>query len=68
MREDFLYDYVLVLGHNDVPRIKGRGSATFVHLAREGYRPTAGCIAFSRRDLLTVLAEIRRGSSFLVMR
>ncbi|MHA1517063.1 MAG: L,D-transpeptidase family protein [Alphaproteobacteria bacterium] len=68
MREDTLYDYVLVLGYNDRPRIKERGSAIFVYLARPGYTPTEGCIAFSKSDLAAVLAEIRRGSSFLVMR
>jgi len=68
MRDDALYDYVLALGYNDRPRIKGKGSAIFVHLARPGYAPTKGCIAFSRRDLLAVLAEIRRGSCFLVLR
>jgi L,D-peptidoglycan transpeptidase YkuD (ErfK/YbiS/YcfS/YnhG family) len=67
-RTDHLYDLVLVLGYNDRPRIKGRGSAIFVHLARPGYTPTEGCIAFSRRDLLAVLAEIRRGTAFVVMR
>ena len=68
MRKDPLYDYILVLGYNDRPCIKGRGSAIFVHLAREGYTPTAGCIAFSKSDMAAVLAETRRGSSFLVMR
>jgi len=67
-RADDLYDFVLVLGYNDRPRIRGRGSAIFVHLARPGYTPTEGCIAFSRRDLLAVLAEIRCGAAFQVMR
>jgi len=67
-RDDDLYDLVLVLGYNDRPRIKGKGSAIFVHLAREGHTPTEGCIAFSRADLLAVLAELRRGTPFLVMR
>ena len=68
MRPDALYDLVLVLGYNDRPRIKGKGSAIFVHLARPGYTPTEGCIAFSRRDLLAVLAEVRRGTTIVVMR
>jgi len=67
-RDDHLYDLILVLGYNDRPRIKGKGSAIFVHLARPCYAPTEGCIAFSRRDLLAVLAEIRCGTTFLVMR
>ena len=66
-RDDDLYDLVLVLDHNDRPRIKGKGSAIFVHLARAGYTPTEGCIALSRRDLYAVLAEIRRGTDILVM-
>lgn len=59
-REDHLYDVALVLGYNDRPRVKGKGSAIFVHLAREGLTPTAGCIALSRRDLRALLADLRR--------
>jgi L,D-peptidoglycan transpeptidase YkuD (ErfK/YbiS/YcfS/YnhG family) len=66
-RGDNLYDLILVLGHNDRPRVRGRGSAIFVHLARPGYVPTAGCIAHSRHDLLMLLAELRRGSAIVVM-
>lgn len=66
-RADHLYDLVLVLGYNDRPRIKGRGSAIFVHLARPGYTPTEGCIALSRRDFLALLAEAGKGRSPLVI-
>ncbi len=55
MRDDHLYDIVVVLSHNDRPRIKGKGSAIFMHLARPGYTPTEGCIALSRHDLLMLL-------------
>jgi L,D-peptidoglycan transpeptidase YkuD (ErfK/YbiS/YcfS/YnhG family) len=67
-RTDHLYDVILVLGHNDRPRVRGKGSAIFVHLAREGLTPTAGCIALSRRDLAALLAELRRDSQIVVMR
>jgi L,D-peptidoglycan transpeptidase YkuD (ErfK/YbiS/YcfS/YnhG family) len=67
-RADHLYDLVLVLGYNDRPRVKGKGSAIFVHLARPGYTPTDGCIGLSLRDLLALLAQIRRGSAIVVMR
>jgi L,D-peptidoglycan transpeptidase YkuD (ErfK/YbiS/YcfS/YnhG family) len=66
-RGDPLYDLVFVLGYNDRPRIRGKGSAIFVHLARPDYTPTEGCIALSRRDLYAVLAEIRRGTEIVVM-
>jgi L,D-peptidoglycan transpeptidase YkuD (ErfK/YbiS/YcfS/YnhG family) len=55
MRSDSLYDLVLVLGYNDRPRVKGKGSAIFLHLARRGFTPTDGCIALSRPDMLMLL-------------
>ena len=67
-RADQLYDLVLVLGYNDRPRVRGRGSAIFVHLARPGYTPTEGCIALTRRDLLALLAQVRPGSAIIVKR
>jgi L,D-peptidoglycan transpeptidase YkuD (ErfK/YbiS/YcfS/YnhG family) len=60
MRADHLYDLIIVLGYNDRPRVKGRGSAVFVHLARPGYAPTAGCVALRRRDLLALLRQADR--------
>jgi L,D-peptidoglycan transpeptidase YkuD (ErfK/YbiS/YcfS/YnhG family) len=66
-RTDHLYDLVLVLGYNDLPRVRGRGSAIFVHLARPGLTATDGCIALSRRDLLALLAQARPGSPIVVM-
>ena len=44
-RDDRLYDIVGVLDWNFRPRIRGRGSAIFLHLCRPGFGPTAGCIA-----------------------
>jgi L,D-peptidoglycan transpeptidase YkuD (ErfK/YbiS/YcfS/YnhG family) len=68
MREDQLYDLIIVLDYNDRPRVRGRGSAIFVHLARDGYTPTAGCIGLSRHDLLMLIAYAKRGARILVTR
>ena len=65
-RDDHLYDIVGVLDWNISPRVRGRGSAIFLHLARPGYRPTAGCIALSRRDLGLLLGAAGRHPCFLV--
>jgi len=54
---DEIYDVIGVLGWNDAPVARGRGSAIFLHLARPGFSPTEGCIALEQRDLLRVLAE-----------
>ena len=58
-REDGLYDLVVVLGCNDRPRVRNRGSAIFMHVARPGYAPTEGCIALARPHLLRLLARLR---------
>jgi L,D-peptidoglycan transpeptidase YkuD (ErfK/YbiS/YcfS/YnhG family) len=65
-RDDALYDLVVVLGYNDRPRSLGRGSAIFMHLARPGYVPTAGCIALSRADMLKLLARLKPGDSIAI--
>lgn len=58
-RDDGLYDICVVLDWNTRPgRVRNRGSAVFVHLARPGYRWTEGCIALSRLHLEWLLARI----------
>ncbi len=61
-REDGVYDVVVVLGHNDDPPIAGMGSAIFLHLARDSYAPTEGCVALNRRDLDLLLAKAEPGA------
>jgi L,D-peptidoglycan transpeptidase YkuD (ErfK/YbiS/YcfS/YnhG family) len=55
-RQDGLYDVVGVLGWNDAPVQRGRGSAIFLHVARPDYGPTEGCVALALQDLRSVLA------------
>ncbi|HET8996416.1 MAG TPA: L,D-transpeptidase family protein [Acetobacteraceae bacterium] len=55
-RRDGLYDVVGVLGWNDAPVVRGRGSAIFLHVARPDYGPTEGCVALALPDLRRVLA------------
>lgn len=64
-RDDHLYDLVGVLGWNDDPVERGRGSAIFLHLARPDYAPTEGCIALAERDLRAVLEAGLRGVEVL---
>ncbi len=58
MRDDGLYDLIVEIDHNDRPRIAGRGSAVFIHVARAGFAPTAGCVALRRNDLLRLLERL----------
>jgi L,D-peptidoglycan transpeptidase YkuD (ErfK/YbiS/YcfS/YnhG family) len=64
-REDALYDIVGVLGWNDDPVERGRGSAIFLHLARPDFAPTEGCVALAPGDLRAVLAAGLRGIEVL---
>jgi L,D-peptidoglycan transpeptidase YkuD (ErfK/YbiS/YcfS/YnhG family) len=57
-RDDALYDLIIEIDHNTRPRIAGRGSAVFLHLARANRSPTAGCVAFGGRDLWRVLERL----------
>lgn len=65
-RQDGLYDLIVVLDHNQCPRVQGLGSAIFMHVARPGYRPTAGCVALTLADLRQVLRLARPGSRLVV--
>jgi L,D-peptidoglycan transpeptidase YkuD (ErfK/YbiS/YcfS/YnhG family) len=56
-RRDGLYDIVGVLGWNDAPVERGRGSAIFLHVARPDYAPTEGCVALAAGDLRALLAD-----------
>jgi L,D-peptidoglycan transpeptidase YkuD (ErfK/YbiS/YcfS/YnhG family) len=57
-RGDHLYDFIVEIDHNTRPRIARRGSAVFLHLARENFSPTAGCIGMTRSAMLRLLARI----------
>jgi len=65
-REDNLYDLVVVLGHNDAPRIRNRGSAVFMHVARPGFLATEGCVALRASDLRRVLRIVTRRSEIVI--
>lgn len=57
-RDDALYDLVAEIGWNDRSPRPGRGSAIFLHAARPGFPPTAGCVALAPPALRRLLARI----------
>jgi L,D-peptidoglycan transpeptidase YkuD (ErfK/YbiS/YcfS/YnhG family) len=62
-RQDHLYDVIAVLGFNDDPVIDGKGSAIFLHVAKQDYGPTEGCVALSIDDLLAALEAMKPGAT-----
>ncbi|MEM7191137.1 MAG: L,D-transpeptidase family protein [Pseudomonadota bacterium] len=65
-RGDPLYDIVAVTDQNFIPAFPHAGSAIFVHLWRKPRHPTAGCIAFRRRDLEWILARWNQHSRLII--
>ena len=59
-REDGLYDAIVTLGHNDAPPVPGLGSAIFLHCWNGG-RPTEGCVAIAKEEMLTLLPLLESG-------
>jgi L,D-peptidoglycan transpeptidase YkuD (ErfK/YbiS/YcfS/YnhG family) len=69
-RHDHVYDIIVVVGYNDQPVTKNKGSAIFMHIVRKSvdqhYQETAGCIAFTKRNLLHVLASLRANTKIII--
>ncbi|MBK1637541.1 hypothetical protein CKO24_00520 [Rhodothalassium salexigens DSM 2132] len=65
-RSDRRYDLIVPLGYNDDPPLPGRGSAIFLHLTDTPDRPTAGCVAMDRDDLLALLAALTPASMMVI--
>jgi L,D-peptidoglycan transpeptidase YkuD (ErfK/YbiS/YcfS/YnhG family) len=65
-RDDGLYDMIVEIDHNTRPRMAGRGSAVFIHVARPGFAPTAGCVALRAQDLKTLLSRINSKTRILI--
>ncbi len=68
LRDDHLYDVVIVLDANIRPRRPGMGSAIFLHLARPGYAPTEGCVAVGRQDMDWLLPRLSSRTKLHVVR
>lgn len=67
-RDDGLYDLCIVMEWNISPRKRGCGSAIFFHLAKPGYKPTEGCIALSRENMMRLLPSLSRDTRIEVLR
>ena len=57
-RADHLYDFIVEIDHNLAPRVAGRGSAVFLHLARDNFGPTAGCVSMTKSAMLRLLRRL----------
>jgi L,D-peptidoglycan transpeptidase YkuD (ErfK/YbiS/YcfS/YnhG family) len=65
-RADHLYDFIVEIDHNTSPRVAGRGSAVFLHLARPDFSPTAGCISMTQSAMLRLLERLGRQTKIVI--
>ena len=66
-RDDHVYDLIVATDFNAAPVAPHRGSAIFLHVARPGYAPTQGCIAFALEDLRLIVNEWRAADRVRIM-
>ena len=57
-KKENIYDIILVLNYNMKPIKKNRGSAIFVHVSKNDYKKTEGCVAIKKIHLIKLLKEI----------
>ena len=65
-RKDKIYDILINIKYNHFPIIKERGSAIFLHLTNNKYKPTKGCIAILKKDFLKILPSINRNTKISI--
>jgi len=65
-RNDDLYDLIAVLNYNTNPIIKNKGSAIFMHIAKNSYRKTEGCIALKKEHLINILGQIKKNTKIKI--
>jgi len=61
-----IYDILVNIKYNQLPTLKGKGSAIFLHISNKKYKPTKGCIAVKKKDLLKILPLISTKTKILI--
>ena len=57
-KKENTYDIILVLNYNMRPIKKNKGSAIFIHVAKNDFKSTEGCVAIKKIDLIKLIKEI----------
>ena len=65
-RNDSKYDLLIPIMYNFKKPELGLGSCIFIHLTKN-YKPTAGCIAVSKKDFLIMLRLINKNTKIKIL-
>ncbi len=61
-KNENIYDLILVLNYNMNPIRKNKGSAIFIHVAKNNYSKTRGCIAINKISLINVIKNLKKNT------
>jgi len=64
--KDNIYDIIIIIDYNLNPVIKFKGSAVFLHLAKNTYQSTKGCVAINKNDMKLLLEKINKKSKLQI--
>ena len=65
-RKDNIYDLIIVLNYNFNPIIINKGSAIFLHICKNNYAATKGCIAINKKDMMNLLVNIKSKTKLII--
>ena len=66
-RNDDVYDIIVEIKYNVTPTIKGKGSAIFIHCSFKDKRPTKGCVAIEKKELIYILNRLDKYSKLEII-
>ena len=61
-RKENVYDIILILNYNMNPVKKNKGSAIFIHVTKNNFKKTKGCVAIKKSNLIKLIKEIRQNT------
>jgi len=65
-RKENVYDLLIVLNYNMSPIFKNKGSAIFIHIARQNYKKTSGCVAIKKPHLIKLIKTIKKNTKVVI--
>ena len=65
-KKNNIYDIILVLNFNMQPIKKNKGSAIFIHIAKNSFEPTEGCVAIKRVELKKLVNFITSKTKIII--
>ena len=66
-KKENIYDVILVLNYNMNPVVKKKGSAIFIHIAKNNYGKTEGCVAIKKSHILNIVSKLKKNTKVKIL-